>query len=80
MVYPYPLWVYAGAMSLKLEVEGMSCAHCVASITKAVQPLPGVTDVSVDLEAAAVTVTGEPDQAAVVAAIEDCGYDVRPAA
>lgn len=64
-------------MSLKLEVEGMSCAHCVASITKAVQPLPGVTDITVDLDAAAVTVTGEPDEAAVVAAIEDCGYDVR---
>lgn len=64
-------------MSLKLEVEGMSCAHCVASITKAVQPLPGVTDVTVDLDAAAVTVTGEPDEGAVVAAIEDCGYDVR---
>lgn len=67
-------------MSLNLEVEGMSCAHCVASITKAVQPLPGVTDVTVDLDAAAVTVTGQPDRAAVVAAIEDCGYDVRPPA
>jgi copper ion binding protein len=67
-------------MSLTIEVDGMSCAHCVASITKAVQPLPGVTDVAVDLDAATVTVTGEPDQTAVVAAIEDCGYDVRPAA
>jgi copper chaperone CopZ len=67
-------------MSLRIEVDGMSCAHCVASITKAVQPLPGVTGVTVDLAAAAVTVTGEPDEAAVVAAIEDCGYDVRTAA
>ncbi|MGE2717460.1 heavy-metal-associated domain-containing protein [Mycolicibacterium litorale] len=67
-------------MSLKLEVDGMSCAHCVASITKAVEPLPGVTCVAVDLDAAVVTVTGEPDEAAVVAAIEDCGYDVRRAA
>ncbi|KUI35611.1 heavy metal transporter [Mycobacterium sp. IS-1496] len=65
-------------MSLKLEVEGMSCAHCVASITEAVQPLPGVTAVAVDLDASAVTVSGEPDQTAVVSAIEDCGYDVRP--
>jgi copper chaperone len=67
-------------MSLKLDVEGMSCAHCVASITRAVEPLPGVTGVTVDLDGAAVTVTGEPDGAAVAAAIEDCGYDVRRAA
>jgi copper chaperone len=66
-------------MSLKLEVQGMSCAHCVASITEAVEPLPGVTGVAIDLEAAAVTVTGEADAAAVAAVIEDCGYDVLPA-
>ncbi|KUI33253.1 heavy-metal-associated domain-containing protein [Mycobacterium sp. GA-2829] len=67
-------------MSLKLNVAGMSCAHCVSSITKAVEPLPGVTGVTVDLDAAAVTVSGTPEQGAVVAAIEDCGYDVNSAA
>jgi copper ion binding protein len=67
-------------MSLHLRVEGMSCAHCVASITEAVTPLPGVTGVAVDLQAGAVTVSGEPDEAAVVDAIEDCGYDVYRAA
>lgn len=67
-------------MSLKLNVAGMSCAHCVASITKAVEPLPGVTGVDVDLDTAAVTVSGTPDETAVVAAIEDCGYDVNSAA
>lgn len=67
-------------MSLTLRVDGMSCAHCVASITKAVEPLPGVTGVAVDLDGAAVTVAGQPDETTVVAAIEDCGYDVQPAA
>jgi copper ion binding protein len=67
-------------MSLHLRVEGMSCGHCVASITEAVTPLPGVTGVAVDLQAGAVTVSGEPDEAAVVDAIEDCGYDVYRAA
>lgn len=65
---------------MKLEVDGMSCAHCVASITKAVEPLPGVTGVAVDLEGDTVTVSGDAEEAAVVAAIEDCGYDVRRAA
>ncbi|BBY14745.1 cation transporter [Mycolicibacterium litorale] len=67
-------------MSIHLNVEGMSCGHCVKAITTAVEPLPGVAGVTVDLEAGTVTVAGEADEAAVVAAIEDCGYDVRRAA
>ncbi|KQY03307.1 heavy metal transporter [Mycobacterium sp. Root135] len=63
-------------MSVLLEVHGMSCAHCVASITSAVSPLPGVTAVDVELEAGTVRVEGTPDVAAVSAAIEDAGYDV----
>lgn len=54
----------------------MSCAHCVASITSAVSPLPGVTAVDVALEAGTVRVDGTPDVAVVSAAIEDAGYDV----
>lgn len=63
-------------MSQVLEVQGMSCGHCVASITSAVEPLPGVTGVEVDLKAGTVRVDGEPERAAVAAAIEDAGYDV----
>ena len=32
-------------------VTGMTCAHCVASVTEEVAEVPGVTDVAVDLEA-----------------------------
>jgi len=63
-------------MSMILKVQGMSCGHCVASITTAVTALPGVTGVDVDLTAGAVRVDGTPDAAAVTAAIEDAGYDV----
>ena len=63
-------------MSVLLEVHGMSCAHCVASITSAVSPLPGVTAVDVALADGTVRVEGSPDVAAVTAAIEDVGYDV----
>lgn len=59
-----------------LEVHGMSCEHCVASITSAVAPLPGVTSVDVALAAGTVRVEGTPDASAVAAAIEDAGYDV----
>ena len=57
-------------------VTGMTCAHCVASVTEEVEALPGVEDVSVDLATGAVTVaSGAPlDVAAVAAAVEDAGY------
>jgi copper ion binding protein len=63
-------------MSVLLEVHGMSCAHCVSSITSAVSPLPGVTAVDVALATGTVRVDGTPDAEAVAAAIEDAGYDV----
>lgn len=33
----------------EIKVKGMSCAHCVAAVTKALKSLPGVTEVAVDL-------------------------------
>ena len=32
-----------------LKLEGMTCGHCVASVTKELQKIDGVSDVSVDL-------------------------------
>jgi copper chaperone len=33
----------------EIQVKGMSCAHCVAAMTKAMNSLPGVSNVKVDL-------------------------------
>jgi copper chaperone len=33
----------------EIKVKGMSCAHCVATMTKAMTGLPGVSNVRVDL-------------------------------
>jgi copper chaperone len=59
-------------------VTGMTCAHCVASVTEEVQEIPGVQDVDVVLESGSLTVTSaEPvDDAAVKAAVEDAGYQL----
>ncbi len=59
-------------------VTGMTCGHCVASVTEEVQEIPGVQDVAVVLETGAVTVTSEQeiDDAAVKAAVEEAGYQV----
>jgi len=53
----------------------MSCDHCVQAITGQITPLAGVTDLKIDLDAKTVTVTGG-DDAAVVAAIDEAGFDV----
>ncbi|MGW0162504.1 cation transporter [Mycobacterium sp. NPDC003323] len=65
-------------MNIVLQVQGMSCGHCVKAITAAVSPLAGVTSVDVDLAAGRVTVVGDADVAAVTAAIEEAGYDASP--
>ncbi|WP_241383513.1 heavy-metal-associated domain-containing protein [Rhodococcus sp. CH91] len=57
-------------------VTGMTCGHCVASVTEEVQEIPGVETVEVDLPTGAVTVTSAAplDDAAVAAAVEEAGY------
>ena len=61
-------------------VTGMTCAHCVASVTEEVSEVPGVTDVAVSLELGTVTVTGDEavvtDTALVRAAVEEAGYQL----
>jgi len=57
-------------------VTGMTCGHCVSSVSTEVALLPGVTAVSVDLPTGAVTVTSEGplDDKAVRAAVDEAGY------
>ncbi len=63
-----------------LNVEGMSCGHCVAAVNKAVGALAGVANVEVSLQEKTAIV--EYDAAIVTLdeikeAIEDQGYDVK---
>jgi copper chaperone len=60
-------------------VTGMTCGHCVASVTEEVCEVSGVTDVQVDLESGRMTVTGDADAAAVQAAVAEAGYEAAPA-
>ena len=62
-----------------LEVPQVHCDHCVSSIEGAVARLPGVSNVSVDLNEKKVSVSYEEDAVgidAIVSAIEDQGYEV----
>jgi copper chaperone len=65
-------------MTTTYTVSGMTCGHCVSSVTEEVLEVPGVTDVQVELDSGRLTVTGEADPAAVQAAVEEAGYSAVP--
>lgn len=59
-------------------VKGMTCEHCVASVTEEVQEIPGVEHVAVELQSGALTVTTNRavDDDAVRTAVQDAGYQL----
>ena len=59
-------------------VTGMTCGHCVMSVTEEIQEIPGVENVEVVLQTGSLSVTSaEPvDDDAVKAAVEDAGYQL----
>jgi len=61
-------------------VSGMTCGHCVASVTKEVRTIPGVTDVQVDLRSGDLVITSDTGISfeAVEAAVDEAGYSVTP--
>lgn len=40
---------------MEIKVKGMSCGHCAAAVTRALEALPGVSQVQVDLATSTVT-------------------------
>jgi copper chaperone len=57
-------------------VAGMSCDHCTIAVTEEVTKVAGVAAVDVDLDTKLVHVQGTAvDASAVVAAIDEAGYD-----
>ncbi|MDV8021782.1 heavy-metal-associated domain-containing protein [Rhodococcus sp. IEGM 1330] len=65
-------------MQTTYSVEGMTCAHCAASVREEVSEISGVTGVDVDIDAGSVVVSSdsELDTAAVDAAIVEAGYRI----
>ena len=64
---------------ITLNVEGMSCSHCVNAVKNAVTALDGVSEVEVDLEGKTATVEYQADEVTlerIKEAIEEEGYDV----
>lgn len=65
--------------NLELSVKGMSCQGCVASVTRVLKAVPGVSDVSVTLQPPRARIAydgAQTTEAALKAAVEDAGYGV----
>lgn len=61
---------------LKLDIQGMSCGHCVNHVTQALKGMNGVTVNQVEIGSA--TVQYDPsvtDQDSVAHAVSDAGYE-----
>jgi copper chaperone CopZ len=58
-----------------LEIKGMSCQHCIRSVTEALAAVPGVTQVvAVDLDQGRALVEGDVAADKLVAAVKEAGY------
>lgn len=64
---------------LRFKVEGMSCGHCVAAVTRALQALDPAAQVEVDLAGGEVRVQTQRDAEQVLQAIREEGYAAEPA-
>ncbi len=64
-----------------LQVEGMTCGHCVASVEKTLRSLPGVHDARANLESgtAVVSTDDSADVSSMTAALTKAGFDATPA-
>ncbi|WP_152347196.1 heavy-metal-associated domain-containing protein [Brevibacterium sp. CFH 10365] len=65
-----------------ITVSGMTCGHCEAAVREELGALAGVSDVAVDLNAGGdspVTITSSAalDDAAIRAAVDEAGYEVK---
>ena len=63
-------------MTSTYTVAGMTCSHCVASVSEEVAEVAGVDAVDVDLGSGRLAVTGDVSDADIHAAVAEAGYEV----
>jgi copper chaperone len=64
----------------EFQVEGMSCQHCVAAVTRSIRAIDNQAQVTVDLERGRVVVESLQPIDALKEAIDEAGYTVLSAA
>ena len=65
-------------VTTSIKVAGMTCQHCVTSVTEEVSALHGVQSVNIDLASGNVIIESEQDlsDSALQAAVQEAGYEV----
>jgi copper chaperone len=67
----------AMAEPVTLQVEGMSCGHCIRAVTNAIQGMDQAAKVEVDLAAKRVVAQTSLPRADLVRAVEEEGFSVK---
>jgi copper chaperone CopZ len=70
--------------SKTINVDGMTCDHCVNAVTEEISKIPGVTEVKIDLHVGEISQVAinagiEISYADIAAAVEEAGYLIVPA-
>jgi copper chaperone len=63
---------------LEMHVDGMTCGHCVQTVTKALQARDAHARVKVDMAEGLVSADTVLDRPTAIHAIENAGYRVQP--
>ena len=65
-------------MKKKINIEGMSCEHCVKHVTNALNDLDQVTNVTVDLKgnSATIELTDNVSDGEIKHVLDEAGYDL----
>ena len=66
-------------MNTTITVSGMTCGHCVQSVTEELSKIAGVKEVKVDLDSGKVDITSESELAPadLTQAIQEAGYEIK---
>lgn len=68
-------------MTVELQIEGMSCGHCVGRVRKTLERMPEVRIEDVQVGSARIALADEPAaMERVLASLADAGYPARASA
>ena len=66
-----------GENMMKFKINGMTCHHCVANVTKALESVPGVVTVKVSLDDSLAIIEGNADTQKLIKSVNRAGYEAR---
>jgi copper chaperone CopZ len=61
---------------ITIKIKGMSCQHCVNSTRKALEAVPGISNIQIDLAKGEASFDGKVDMQATKEAIVRIGFEV----